>query len=474
MRQRTLIAGWLGLTLCLLVFLAGCGAPPQKVALDWREAAENALLDRRFQDAAALCNEQLARDPDIVAAHTLLGRVYHLQERYREAIAEFSVALRLHPNDMDLLYRRSESYRCHGMLAEADVDLLAARALNPKLEAAYLNSPSRFMRDAVIPNTKSDAPDAPAKDAKELFSSNGGGGQPSDAEDSKAGDADGDEDPSKTPALADDRTTSPDANSSTYASRSSSLRSETDAADRRDVESSPHDLRRKSPKLGELKYQAGRKLAEKTKRTKPSFKKQADEKGLAETPLEDEREMDSRLGTPLKPVISSALPRFLNSPTAINELKPFSQDFSGDSLSSARAIPPLTTGLHSELPANRGGMGAPSQFGGYGSSLNSPPSPYARINPIYAPQQPKGMTGLGINFEPRKNLSTSLQGTGIVTGSGASSARLSTGFSRRPLGAAPTPSDDGAGSHLRSGAKPYLGVPGRERDDGSLPQRPYP
>jgi hypothetical protein len=489
--------GWtivrLTLVFVMCAVLSGCTSPSSRT-LSWDVDAERKLLDGKFSEAIAICDAKLATDPQEGKAHVLRGRVFMLQAKFEEALAEFSAAQKLHPTDVDTQYRRADALRALGRVDESHHQHQQARMQDDKLEAAYSISPSEFYE---VPTFIPPSPKQPTTDGADEAEAAPEHTVPSLA----AGESENqDREPSSRETQSDLTSKAPEG--STNSDNSSATESlggsftqgqkERDASrNERQSLTSPGPSLTKSRRRDTDRGMSGRlgSLTEEEPTSSP------DENPSTNEPAAKEDEEPAE--TKPRPVISSALPRsFEENPT-----QGFGTSGLGSPASSnRRGMPkmPLTTGLQSqngmvEPSAESNLSGGGGAFPGatpFGNATASPPqNPYARINPVYAPK--KGMFG-GIgpavtlgpppggglggrvpsSESPRKaTLSTSLPGTAPIPADPTSpkGTILSTSL---PGTAVPTHGvgkPASLGTSLLPGMAPYKGIP-----SGNLKKRPTP
>lgn len=71
--------------------------------------------------------------------HSMMGSILQRQKRYGEAMAEYTVAIELNPNDIVSLTNRGEIYLQHNKLDEAEADFLKAVSLDETKENKWAN-----------------------------------------------------------------------------------------------------------------------------------------------------------------------------------------------------------------------------------------------------------------------------------------------------------------------------------------------
>lgn len=87
------------LVLCAIV-VGGCGDERAQQRVE----AERLLEQEKHEQAAALLEQLLQRDPSDQEAHYRLGQAYVAQQRYQEALTEYELALSLNPARQDIQY----------------------------------------------------------------------------------------------------------------------------------------------------------------------------------------------------------------------------------------------------------------------------------------------------------------------------------------------------------------------------------
>ena len=134
--------------ICRIVLLAllcstaaGCFSQSQLPA----DRAQAAFDRQDYPAAEQFCSEQLSLHPDDFEMLMLRGRSHAMLGRHDSAVADFSRAAELAPNDPEPLYRRQLSYRELGQSDLADQDDLAAKSIDPQFGSAYQYDPSTFI-----------------------------------------------------------------------------------------------------------------------------------------------------------------------------------------------------------------------------------------------------------------------------------------------------------------------------------------
>jgi adenylate cyclase len=99
----------------------------------WRWSADPRNLER----ALTLTQQALALDGSLPIAHSLLGMIYVLQQRYDPAIAEGEQAIALDPNNADSYFFQAEMLNITGRPEDALRMVKQAMRLNPRYPPYY-------------------------------------------------------------------------------------------------------------------------------------------------------------------------------------------------------------------------------------------------------------------------------------------------------------------------------------------------
>jgi tetratricopeptide (TPR) repeat protein len=91
----------------------------------------------------ALLKTAIALDPHLYETHFQLGVLYQEQERYSDAIVEYTEAVKLRPDLGKAHYRLARMYRIAGKKTLAQKELAISRRLREQEEAAERSSPAR-------------------------------------------------------------------------------------------------------------------------------------------------------------------------------------------------------------------------------------------------------------------------------------------------------------------------------------------
>ncbi len=93
----------------------------------------------RYEDAERVFKVLTVLDWNNNYYHSMMGTILQRQKRYGEAIAEYSQAVELYPQDVVSLTNRGEIFFLHGLLTEAETDFKKAVSLDPKAENKWAN-----------------------------------------------------------------------------------------------------------------------------------------------------------------------------------------------------------------------------------------------------------------------------------------------------------------------------------------------
>lgn len=93
----------------------------------------------RYHDAERVFKVLTVLDWNNHYYHSMMGSILQRQKRYGEAIAEYTQAIELFPQDVIALTNRGEIFLLHNLLEEAEVDFKKAVAQDPKKENKWAN-----------------------------------------------------------------------------------------------------------------------------------------------------------------------------------------------------------------------------------------------------------------------------------------------------------------------------------------------
>jgi arylsulfatase A-like enzyme/tetratricopeptide (TPR) repeat protein len=108
------------------------GDPKDKIDLyNLLKDAGGDSAEGRLDDAIAKVREALARDPEIIEGHTLLGNIHLKAKRYDEAVKAYRAALALDPAYESAVFSLAETYKQMGRLEDAEAGFEKMRRLDP-------------------------------------------------------------------------------------------------------------------------------------------------------------------------------------------------------------------------------------------------------------------------------------------------------------------------------------------------------
>jgi hypothetical protein len=135
--------------------LAGCQAEPKNLL----EQAEEQFRLGAFSETVATCTAYLAEHPRDYNGLILRGRGRVSQGDYAGAIADFTAAIEIRPNEAEPYHRRESAYRNIGEPELALRDAQHARTLDPLYKTAYAYDPSNFRDKSAEPDSESEGDD---------------------------------------------------------------------------------------------------------------------------------------------------------------------------------------------------------------------------------------------------------------------------------------------------------------------------
>jgi len=151
-------------TLCFAALLAlaiGCN---QSAPSTPTERAEIEVRKGNYGTAIEVTNEALALNPSDAQAHLVRGRAHHYRNQQGDvelAIADFTEAIRLAPNDSSAYYSRSMAYRDQGDADASKADEGKARELDPRVSETYSHLPEPPEPSIAPPPADESGPAAP-------------------------------------------------------------------------------------------------------------------------------------------------------------------------------------------------------------------------------------------------------------------------------------------------------------------------
>jgi tetratricopeptide (TPR) repeat protein len=95
-------------------------------------------LDKAVADYTSVIDGDLGDISERVKAHVRRGLIYSAQQRYEDAVADFTAAIQLNPQDADAYSMRGAVYRDLGRYSEAVSDLTQAIQLDPQSLQSYV------------------------------------------------------------------------------------------------------------------------------------------------------------------------------------------------------------------------------------------------------------------------------------------------------------------------------------------------
>jgi tetratricopeptide (TPR) repeat protein len=112
---------------------------PKKVVKDMVEYGYLQFQSGRYEEAERFFKMLTVMDWNNSYYHSMMGSILQRQKRYGEAVAEYSEAVRLNPNDIVSRTNRGEVYMLHKVFDKAVADFEKAASLDPKKEDKWAN-----------------------------------------------------------------------------------------------------------------------------------------------------------------------------------------------------------------------------------------------------------------------------------------------------------------------------------------------
>ncbi|MBI1910188.1 MAG: tetratricopeptide repeat protein [Deltaproteobacteria bacterium] len=112
--------------------------PPEKLH-EIAEEGYHQFQNARYDKAEIIYKGLAILDPDNYYYHSMLGAIYQRQEKWPEAVLEYSIAVDVKPDDTVSYTNRGEVYFKLGLYDEARIDLKKAAGRDPKQEDAWGN-----------------------------------------------------------------------------------------------------------------------------------------------------------------------------------------------------------------------------------------------------------------------------------------------------------------------------------------------
>lgn len=112
---------------------------PPKMVRDMVEYGYLQFQTGRYEEAERFFKMLTVLDWNNSYYHSMMGSILQRQKRFGEALAEYSEAIKLNPNDAVSLSNRGEIYMQHKLFDDAVADLDKAISLDPKKENKWAN-----------------------------------------------------------------------------------------------------------------------------------------------------------------------------------------------------------------------------------------------------------------------------------------------------------------------------------------------
>ncbi|HEX5033068.1 MAG TPA: tetratricopeptide repeat protein [bacterium] len=122
---------------------------PQQMLLDIAERGYLKFKSGRMKEAEILFKGLSALDHKTAYYHTALGAIYQKQENYLDALAEYTAAIELDPEDVTAYVNRGEIYYLLGSDDLPMQDFEAAIQLDPQGKDPWANR-ARFLKKQVL------------------------------------------------------------------------------------------------------------------------------------------------------------------------------------------------------------------------------------------------------------------------------------------------------------------------------------
>jgi len=121
---------------------------PQQMLFDMAEQAYLKFQGGRLKEAAEIFRGLTILDHTVAYFHTGLGAIYQKEEKYFDAVAEYTVAIELDPEDITAYVNRGEVYYRMGLQDQPLEDLEAAIKLDPEGKDPWANR-ARFLKNKI-------------------------------------------------------------------------------------------------------------------------------------------------------------------------------------------------------------------------------------------------------------------------------------------------------------------------------------
>lgn len=122
---------------------------PKKMLFDIAEQAYLKFKGGRLEEAKALFRGLCWLDHTVAYFHTGLGAIYQKEQNYFDALAEYTVAIEIDPEDITAYVNRGEVYYLMGLQDQPLEDLDQAIQLDPKGKDPWANR-ARFLKKKIL------------------------------------------------------------------------------------------------------------------------------------------------------------------------------------------------------------------------------------------------------------------------------------------------------------------------------------
>lgn len=121
---------------------------PKKMLFDIAEQAYLKFKGGRLDEAKVMFRGLCMMDHRVAYFHTGLGAIHQKEQQYFDALAEYTVAIELDPEDITAYANRGETYYLMGLWEKPLEDLDKAVALDPKGKDPWANR-ARFLKKKI-------------------------------------------------------------------------------------------------------------------------------------------------------------------------------------------------------------------------------------------------------------------------------------------------------------------------------------
>jgi len=122
---------------------------PQQMLFDIAERGYLKFKSGRFKEAENIFKGLCILDHKTAYYHTALGAIYQKQEKFFDALAEYTVAVELDPEDVTAYVNRGEIYYMLGLDDEPILDFDAAIKLDVQGKDPWANR-ARFLKKQIL------------------------------------------------------------------------------------------------------------------------------------------------------------------------------------------------------------------------------------------------------------------------------------------------------------------------------------